>query len=417
MSPRQMFPRSAILLTAIAAALSLLSWDAVAGTRDVSEWVLHSFGNGKDGYLPLAGLARDNDGNLYGSTSGYNGPQGIIFKLTRKGKFTALYKFHDGGTDSALLLDDAGNLYGTVPTDKDDRKGYVFRLSQDGILTKLHRFRGADGANPSAALIADGESNLYGTTSDTVYKLTPKNKMKVLHTFVGGSDGTYPLDELLRDGEGNLYGTTYSGGISSGCGAGQGCGTVFKITSNGGYSVLYRFIGTSDGGNPMGGLVRDKDGNLYGTTLIGGLDSEDCLYRCGVVFKVAPDGTETVLHAFAGGRADGVNPYDTLLLDKSGNLFGTTSRGGANDDGTVFQIAPDGTETILYSFGGADGAEPWAGLISDKKGNFFGTTTGGGAHNDGTVYEITGAENSAHRSGKTLLRKPIVQTNAKTRPH
>jgi uncharacterized repeat protein (TIGR03803 family) len=230
------------------------------------------------------------------------------------------------------------------------------------------------------------------------------SNFKVLSRFQGGADGATPMAGLILDAAGNLYGTTYAGGDVSEEDCGDlGCGTVFKLTPNPGGSwtrtVLYRFKGTvnQDGSGPNGVLVFDSAGNLYGTTVNGGLPGSN-----GVVFKLAPDSdgtwTESVLHRFD--FQDGVNPTAGLVFDAAGNLFGTTYGGGSANAGVVFELKPnsDGTwtETVLHNFiQGTDGANPHAGVIFDKLGNLYGTTTGGARIGDDVVFEMSPEEDGA----------------------
>ena len=267
--------------------------------------------------------------------------------------------------------------------------------------TVLHSFTGGvgDGILPFAGLIADSKGNLYGTTSNggasdggVVFKLSPGGIETVLYSFCGKpgcSDGAGPRAGLIADSSGNLYGTTNQGGGSE-CN-GPGCGVVFKLAPNGTETVLYSFcslLSCSDGALPLGGLIADRAGNLYGTTYEGG--GSGCIYGlglCGVVFKLSPPippatkWTETVLHSFTG--SDGAGPSAGLIADSKRNLYGTTSTGGGPDRGVVFKLAPNGTETVLYSFCSlpscSDGALPEAGLIADSSGNLYGTTYGGGS--------------------------------------
>lgn len=236
----------------------------------------------------------------------------------------------------------------------------------------------------------------------------------ILYSFKGGStDGAGPHASLVRDSAGNLYGTTVNGGIvASTCTEGGtlaspvSCGIIFKLTptSTGQWTetVLHRFSGT-DGGNPFSGLIRDTAGNFYGATLSGGS------HALGLVFKLSLTSTgwkETVLHNFAGGT-DGALPFldcTTLAMDASGNLYGSTYKGGTANAGTVFKLSPptttttSWTEKILYTFkGGSDGSEPFTGVILDKSGNLYGTTTfgGTGGNNGGIVFKLTAASGYA----------------------
>ncbi len=308
-------------------------------------------------------------------------PSGAIAKGS---SFAVLYTFtggNDGGVpETGLIADGAGNLYGT--TFAGCGYGTVFKLAPDGTETVLHCFNsGNDGGGPLGALIQDQAGNLYGTTyeggadnSGTVFTISASGTESVLYTFTGGADGSGPLASLIRDKQGNLYGTTGYGGAS-------GNGAVFKLAPDGTETVLYSFTGGNDGGLPYGSLIRDK-GDLYGTTLFGGA------YGAGTVFKVAANGTETVLYAFTGGT-DGGFPGAGLIKDKAGNFYGTTSGGGIGA-GTVFKLAPDGTETVLYTFTGAnDGGYPLDGLLADKNGNLYGTASGGGTDNSGAVFKVT----------------------------
>ena len=196
-----------------------------------------------------------------------------------------------------------------------------------------------------------------------------------MYSFAGGIDGVWPQAGLVLDATGNLYGTTVNGGAS-------GSGTVFKITPAGVESVVYSFAGGTDGAAPLAGLVLDASGNLYGTTSVGGAS---CL---GTEFKITPAGVESVVHSFAGGT-DGAAPQAGLVLDATGNLYGTTANGGASGNGTVFKITPAGGESVVHSFaGGTDGVWPQAGLVLDATGNLYGTTYQGGASNFGTVFRI-----------------------------
>jgi uncharacterized repeat protein (TIGR03803 family) len=328
----------------------------------------------------------------------------LTFVMTAHAGVTVLYAFKgrsDGAyPDSRLIEDSAGNLYGTTGDDADN--GTAFKLTPDGTKTKLHTFtgKGGDGFLPLGGLIEDEAGNLYGTTQyggtggtygdGTVFEIAPDGTETVVYSFCSQGDcidGANPSAGLLSDKARNLYGTTVYGG-GTGCDDGSGCGTVFELAPDGTETVLHAFTGGRDGAAPLASLLRDKTGNFYGTTSVGG--GGDCKVGafesgCGTVFELAVDGTETVLYAFAGGSDGSYPPQAGLIQDKAGNLYGTTAQGGGggcspyNGCGTVFKLALDGTETVLYAFnGGSDGAVPLAGLIQDKAGNLYGTTAGGG---------------------------------------
>jgi uncharacterized repeat protein (TIGR03803 family) len=224
--------------------------------------------------------------------------------------------------------------------------------------------------------------------------------LAVLYSFTGGTDGSSPYTALVRDTAGNLYGTTARGGDSN-CDRGLSCGVVFKLDVHGTETVLHTFTGGADGAYPTGTLIRDAAGNLYGTAYNGGGITCEVTAGCGMVFKLDPTVTFTVLHAFAGGM-DGALPDGGVIRDSSGNLYGTTSFGGASDSGTVFKVDATGKETVLYSFTGkADGGQPIAGVIRDAAGNLFGTTPAGGTRylSAGTAYKVdtTGKETVLHK--------------------
>jgi uncharacterized repeat protein (TIGR03803 family) len=308
--------------------------------------------------------------------------------------FTVLYSFtgaaDGGGPFAGLVRDPAGNLYGTTQYGGDPKCGCgtVFKLDPAGKLTVLHSFGGKDGSTPYADLVLDAAGNLYGNTPiggivntkcgslgcGVIFKMDKSGKESVLYRFLGGIDGDSPVGKLLRDKVGNLYGTTAGGGERC---ANGGCGTVFKLNKAGKKTLLYRFRLPPDGANPSAGLVRDANGNLYGTTYDGGVDA--CAAGgCGTLFKVDVTGKETVLRRFTG--TDGSNPdFGTLLRDAKGNLYGTTVTGGSAFFGTIFKLDTTRKLTVLYNFsGGKFGANPVAGLVRDAKGNFYGTTEAGG---------------------------------------
>jgi uncharacterized repeat protein (TIGR03803 family) len=257
-----------------------------------------------------------------------------------------------------------------------------------------------DGQNPGyAPLIYKG--NFYGTTQNggansygTVFKVTASGKESLLYSFCSQSnctDGGNPSSGVISDKEGNLYGTTLNGG-------GGNWGTVFKVTLTGEESVFYSFGAYSgDGAWPVGGVIVDKEGNLYGTTSLGGAND------AGTVYKITSSGEESVLYSFGSHSEDGNGPQAGLITDRESNLYGTTSGGGANGSGTVFKVTPTGEESVLYGFGSfsGDGANPFTGLVMDTEGNLYGTTSAGGKHKFGTAFKLTpsGEEKVIHSFG------------------
>lgn len=345
--------------------------------------------------------------------------------------FQSLHVFRrgkDGAEPYGGLLPLGGVLYGTTAAGGDaNDAGTVYKYSPSGGYSIVHRFAlhkpFGQRAYPDAGVISDPAGNLYGTTIEggplhlgTIYKIDTGGRVSILHTFAG-PEGAFPHSPLLRDANGNLYGTTEAGGNFNDC-EGGGCGTVFKMNSRGKITVLYEFLGGDvDGHDPIGGLARDQQGNLYGTTLSGG--TSDCAGEgCGIVFAIDPKGNETILHRFTNSQYDGGHPAGTLLLAADGYLYGTADSGGANDAGLVFKIDTAGNLTNLYTFtGGSDGSGPFGGLTQDAGGNFYGTTEFGGLKTCqlqlgcGTVFELdsSGHETVLHSfSGKRDGANPLA---------
>jgi uncharacterized repeat protein (TIGR03803 family) len=277
-------------------------------------------------------------------------------------------------------------------------------LAPAQTFTVLYNFTGGpDGWGPYAGLIQDPSGDLYGTTSlggdsnctpgygygcGVVFKLDTAGTETVLHTFSGSPDGTNPVAPVIRDKAGNIYGTSSYGGSSSN-------GTVFKIDTAGNYTVLYSFTGKSDGCYPWQGLVRGKAGDLYGTTSSCGSSGY------GTIFEVDSGGSFTLLHSFTGRSSDGAYPYyGHLTMDKTGNLYGVTAGGGASSNGVVYELRKNRTFRVLHSFAGgtSDGCAPSGSVLQDKTGNFYGTTEYCGSSKDGIIWEVTktGKENILH---------------------
>ena len=342
---------------------------------------LHTFSGGTDGAGPFGALHGDASGDFFGVTAAggnklaCNRGCGTVFEITSGGSEKLLYAFSGGNDglspDGTLAADSSGNLYGTT---------------------------GLGGSNANCG----GHVGQAGC--GTVFELTTGGSESILHTFSDWrSDGAYPSGTLALDKSGNIYGLTLSGGSDSDCGLGsEGCGVLFEISTGAVESILHRFTGGSDGAYPSGNLVMDGPGNIYFTTTGGGGDTDCGLgpYGCGVLFKYA-GGALSVLHAFTGG-SDGAYPIGALIADAGGDVFGTTGGGGNTKNcglggtygcGTVFEVAAGGTETVLHAFKGGknDGAYPTSGLLALKN-ELYGTTvtggTGCGKAGCGTVFEV-----------------------------
>jgi uncharacterized repeat protein (TIGR03803 family) len=308
-------------------------------------------------------------------------------------------------------MDAHGNLYGTTEFGGSVNQKYcvgsgylgcgtVFALDRDGSEAVLHSFAGPDGANPIAPVIMDAKGNLYGTTEfggrlqdctgggvagcGVAFEISGKQEA-VLHRFCSVADcndGAEPWGGVVMDGDGNLYGTTYLGGEYGG-------GVVFKLAGKK-ETVLHSFSGIPDGAYPEDGLLMDASGNLYGTTTSGGDIHCDYPDACGTVFEVTGE-DERVLYSFKG-DPDGDTPVAGLAMDAHGNLYGTTWVGGIyRVEGTVFELNRRKKEHVVYNFKGedGDGDRPDAGIVLDAKGNLYGTTEEGGNSNVGVIFEIS----------------------------
>src|SRR5450631_983493 len=406
----------------LAFSLSLLSTSALATSR---EQVIYAFSLGYSDCSQLftASLIADKSGNLYGTTTGggaYGG--GCIFKLSPNpdGSWSAtvLYSFSglEGIPDAALVFDNAGNLYGTGHGGLyGSGAGVAFELSPSPsgtwTLAVLYNFgNGDDGSDPVSELVFDAAGNLYGTTEfggvhrgGTVFKLSPSPNgwtETVLHSFWGkiqGPSPCAPVGGVVMDSVGNLYGVTGYGGNNGGFGA-----AYELVLKNGVYKerTIHNFDGY-DGEDPSSTLVMDSNGNLYGTTSVGGSRQDICPYvGCGTVFELTKDRggkwTETVLYSLGD---NGVSALGPVAFDSAGNLYAAAQFGGLEGQGSVFRLTPrrDGSwrETALHLFHyydrhyrtGRDGQAPYAGVIV-YEGQLFGTTSSGGIHDEGTVFSI-----------------------------
>jgi uncharacterized repeat protein (TIGR03803 family) len=305
---------------------------------------LHSFsGFPLDGAVPIAGLVQDNLGIFHGTTaSGGMFYQGTLFGMTASGLTVVLHSFNsflgEGAVPTAgLVRGTDGSFYGTTVSGGDNYKGTVFKITALGTFSTLHSFSGSpsDGAVPGAGLVQGTDGNFYGTTTaggehfqGTVFRITPAGTLTVLHSFSGyPTEGAAPTAGLVRGTDGNFYGTTASGGAHF-------QGAVFKIDAAGTLTTLHSFSGPpSEGAVPIAGLVQGTDGNFYGTTVSGGA------HYLGTLYRSTPAGALTVLHSFSGSPSEGAAPIAGLVQGTDGNFYGTTALGGANSEGTVFKLS------------------------------------------------------------------------------
>ena len=327
-----------------------------------NETVLHAFTGGTDGENPLASLVMDKSGNLYGATpyGGLHHTQGgTVFKITPSGKYVVLHRFGgapDGQTPyGSLTLDAAGNIYGTT-------------------------FLGGN----STARLCQPQRGPKGC--GTVFKLSPTGKETILYNFNLESDGGLPSANVILDAQGNIYGGT------SGAGA-NNYGTLFKLTPSGTFTVLYNFcsaINCTDGAQAAY-IAMDGSGNIFGYTGSVGPVIGSGLFA--IAFEYSTAGVETPLYSFCAGFTcpSGSEPYGQVLL-LNGNLYGTTYLGGAGESGSVYELTASGSESLLWSFDVSvrfDGHQPLSGVIADAAGNLYGTSLEGGNSGFGTVFKLT----------------------------
>jgi uncharacterized repeat protein (TIGR03803 family) len=397
------------------AAVSILMSVAVAATTKV----IYGFAGDEDGEYTDTDLVVDSQGNIYGtSVLGGDFGTGTVFQLKPSGSgftHTVLYSF-TGGADGGqpykgVTLDAEGNLYGTAVVGgsggicAEDGCGVIYKLTRSGgswSQSVIYNFTGGkDGYGPGSGVTLDGHGNLYGMTptggafgAGVIYQLKHGSggtwTLRVIHPFTGGADGASgSAGRLLLDHSGNLYGVATVGGSN-------GAGTAFEVSPAAGgkwnFKTLYAFKGQPDAGFPYGGLSFDKAGNLYGTSYYDGAND------LGGVYKLSPgtggNWTESVIYSFKGGK-DGSSSISNVVFDKAGNLYGTTSEGGAGCScGVIFKLAPGSngkwTESVPYRFQGSpDAGFAYNGMVVDSAGNFYGATVHGGATNDGTIYKFT----------------------------
>lgn len=311
-------------------------------------WVLHAFSGFPDGGVPYDSVLVNNAGYVFGTASSEGYCCGTAFELSPSGNLLGAYSFdfgsdRDGQTPRGGLVWDAlGNFYGTTQVGGTHIHGTVFKITPTGEETVLYNFKGqSDGGYPDSQLLIDAAGNLYGTAPNggvscpneplrcgVIFKIDTAGNETVIHRFTGGADGAHPHSGLARDSVGNLYGTAYD---NTDCGYVCGTGNIFRVDSQGKFKVMHTFAGPpSDGRNPGDTLVFDSAGNGYGTTVAGGK------FDYGTVFVMSPAGKVRLLYSFSDGGA----PWGALVRDASGNLYGTALFGGELSLGSIFEIKP-----------------------------------------------------------------------------
>jgi uncharacterized repeat protein (TIGR03803 family) len=414
------FVKRSLLLAVLAVLLGL--GRGIAAAQTFTSLASFDGANGREPYYVY--MVQGVDGQLYGTTymGGANG-EGSVFEISTGGTIKIIYSFcslsgcTDGGEPWAdLLLASDGNFYGTTAIGGANDGGTVFKMTPTGTLTTLYSFCAqpgcADGGFPSVGLIQASSGILYGTTSGggpsndgTVFSIATSGKdFKSLYSF-SGSGGQYPDGRLVQGANGNFYGTTYYG---------DALGTVFEITSAGKLTTLHTFTG-ADGDEPNDALFLAANGNFYGTTSAGGANNG------GTIFEITPGGKFTTLYNFCSlaSCADGETSYAGLIQANDGNFYGTTSAGGENGYGTVFQFTSAGKLNTLYSFcvqtSCTDGSTPYEGLVQDTSGILYGTTFAGGTSDYGTVYSeslgLAPFVKTVQPSGKVDSKIVVLGTN------
>jgi uncharacterized repeat protein (TIGR03803 family) len=344
--------------------------------------------NGANGAFPgyEVFLVQGLDGNLWGTTTTGSTLQkfGTIFKISMAGVLTTAFIFESMSAPmTGLTLAPNGDLYGTTFYGGTNGEGLIFAFSpKSGMLTQVGpSFDGSNGAGPTSGLVRAFNGTFYGTTGrggannlGTVFQVAANSEFSTIYN--GDSIAAYTTP--IQGGNGNLYGTSASGGTNSD-------GAIFELTPAGILTILHSFNG-ADGQTPFAGLVQGADGAFYGNTNLGGVDD------LGTIFRITPAGAFVKLHSFRGASGhypDGYYPYAALVAGSDGNLYGTTTAGGASGNGTIFRLTPNGSFTTLYSFDSTAATNDSGGMFQATDGNFYGTLSSGGANSEGSVYRFS----------------------------
>ena len=330
-----------------------------------SSTVLHTFVDNSEGHTPSA-LTEAADGNLYGTTRGFNSNGGTIFRITTSGSFTVLHSFPSGSEPlSGVVKGSDGNLYGT--SSGGDSEGTFYKMSIGGVFETIYSFGAGD--MPDTRPVQAGDRSFYGTTRSggsarfgTVYRVASTGVIEELHAFTAGPGGARPIAPLL-EASGNFYGTTERGGSSD-------LGTIYRLTPSGSVEILHEFAGATDGARPRGALLQAADGYFYGTTSTGGT------FDGGTIFRMAANGAISIIHNFTSGF-----PSAALMQASDGNFYGAAGS-------RIFKMTPDGTVAILHELTRAEGAELMAPLVEGPDGNLFGIAFQGGNYDTGSLFRI-----------------------------
>jgi len=360
--------------------------EAGADTLAAKFELLHSF-DGHDGHYPRHSLIMGKDGLVHGGAL-------TSFKITRAGEFTVVNAFdkrHLGWQAKGLVQAADGLYYGGAYMGGDLKSGTAYRMTPRGKVTLLHTFdiTTTEGGNPWAPFLQASDGAFYSTTSDgengscgSLFRLTPAGEFTVLHQFTLAPNNACGADTwaLMQAKDGHIYGVTERGGASNG-------GAIYRWTSGGTWELLHSFQETGlPGWHPNSGLVQVADGAIYGTTYEGGENGNGAFYR------FDPDTrTVSVVKAFGSELADPRHPRGELLLARDGNLYGTTIYGGEHESGAVYRLTTAGELTTVFAFPHQAkklGYMPFAGLVEGRDGEFFGTTHYGGEFGYGTIYRL-----------------------------
>jgi len=365
--------------------------------------------NVNNGSQSWSGLIQAADGNFYGTANaGGLYSAGTVFRMTPDGALSTVFSFNNspnGQPNGPLIEGNGGEFYGaqSLPSSP---QGSIYKISSDGIIAMLGSFNGTNGQGPGGSLWRDADGNIYGTTGKggdsytgaqsgygTAFKMGTNGDITTLMSF-GVTNGAIPTG-LVRGMDGNFYGNTFAGGDQT------SYGTVFKMDTNGNLATLVSFNRTN-GAAPETAPTIGADGSVYGTA-DGGMAAGESSLGLGTIFKIDTNGAFSTLAVFRG--TNGMSPHlSSLALGWDGNLYGTTTGGGASNLGTIFQITPSGALSLLHSFTGGNGGKgPIGKLVQGSDGNFYGTTRRGGSSDLGIVFRISVPMRPAFQS--------ITQTN------